>query len=252
MTTPSPSINIQLAQALNEKDIFKVRDALKEGASFHALKTPIVNNFRDPLACVLARQSSGEIMRLALDHGVDPLKATLVGMNALQEAAEVGNLGTLAAILDRGIDPDTMGVSPCGNSCSALAGAALRLKPDCMRLLIDAGADPNKSGTFGCPLGAAIAGPKDPSKQLECVNILLDAGAFPEFPQDYDGEESPIVLALKNGLWEVADALFQKGACPVGTTHAAKYPYHGVSVDPNIVSKYTYIEEEWQRNALVG
>jgi hypothetical protein len=79
---------------------------------------------------------------------------------------------------------------------------------DVLRLLLSFGADPNQRGINDyTPLHMAVA-----ARRPLAVQILLDGGANPELPTRIDDCETPLEMAQRAGLAEIAATLARKGA----------------------------------------
>jgi hypothetical protein len=98
-------------------------------------------------------------------------------------------------------------------SCAREVPGAIRRTDvdEVLRLLLSFGADPNQRGINDyTPLHMAVA-----ARHPLAVQILLDGGANPELPTCIDDCETPLEMAQRAGLTEIAATLARKGA-PLG------------------------------------
>jgi hypothetical protein len=123
-------------------------------------------------------------------------------------------LGFIRTLLDLRADPN----APVDDGFPALIaaltctregpGAASRTDvDDVLQLLLSFGADPNQRGINDyTPLHMAVA-----ERNLMAVQMLLDGGADPELRTRIDECETPIEMALRAGLADIAATLARKG-----------------------------------------
>ena len=98
---------------------------------------------------------------------------------ALIQAIDTIDFDKVRALLESGVDPDT--VDSYGKT--ALYAAAVKAETDILRLLLQYGADPNIQDNYGYyPLMGAIY----PPHNLEMIRLLLEAGADPNI-KDHEG-----------------------------------------------------------------
>jgi cytohesin len=176
-----------LIQAIKERDVERVRDllhdrdSLKEVAPSDTLwwpSDPPEDVFKSgvvPIGWralhVAAWAGDAEIVRLLIESGADPNRATRIGWTPALIAGTCGNLDAVrelvaAGAVVTGVD-DELG--------SPLEAASFHGHVETVKFLLDAGADPNASRASGrSPLIAAAIG-----KHASVVQALLSAGANP-------------------------------------------------------------------------
>jgi len=177
-----------------------------------------------------------------------------ISPQAYLEAVEKGDIKKVTALLDAGLDVNTI-----SENDGALKKAVKENHIEIVRLLIERGADVNqKDGYFSneLPLVAAF---KEENK--EAVQILIDAGAaisdvgdksiLNELIKDYSavekllslgadpnyGKMPPLIKASKSASWQILEFLLKAGANINGVDDSGNSPLHsairgyGVHVD---------------------
>lgn len=166
----------------------------------------------------------GVIVGMLLDHGADVNAQSKMGMTAIGNAAESGELDTVRLLLDKGarLDLPTHEIDllsgkslDATNGYIALAGAtsAGQHEPEIIKLLLAHGATPNaKSSNDMTPLGRASE-----SGDAEVVQMLLDAGASVNAYDPFG--RTALMLAQRNNHADVIRLLRKAGAkdLPRGT-----------------------------------
>jgi uncharacterized protein len=159
------------------------------------------------------------VSALMLSHyyGVDPgaIRAARTTPLDVFEAATVGALATLRALLDENAD---LVKARSVDDGTALHFAAFFSQPEAAQLLIDRGAPIDAvASTFGDvqPLHSAVA-----ADNTETARALVAAGADPNARQG--GGFTPLHGAAQNGNRELVEALLESGADPAATSDAGK------------------------------
>lgn len=119
------------------------------------------------------------------------------------EAADAGDTGILAAMLDEGIDPlaERQGLT-------ALHIVASAGHPDAVRLLVDAGVDPNLGPDEADARIADAAGHGNP----QILAMMTGAEPDPDAIARATSLRTPLNLAAQNGHTDVAALLIEAGA----------------------------------------
>ncbi|MCY4029458.1 MAG: ankyrin repeat domain-containing protein [Acidobacteria bacterium] len=175
-----------------------------------------------PLA-LAATNANADIVRLLLEAGADANAALLGGETVLMTAARTGSLKAVHALLAHGADPDARE----RRGQTALMWAAAEGHTGIVHSLVEAGADIQASLTSGfTPLFFAVR-----EGHIDVVETLLDAGVDVNAPlarvkdgpdeavnnasyRPVDDGMSPLLLAVRNGHFELAVALIEAGADP--------------------------------------
>jgi ankyrin repeat protein len=189
---------------------------------------------------VLSSDHETKMPKLSAASSVTPMPRG--GLSALHFAAREGDLPTIQAFLDNGVDINHLDV----DKTSALTAALMNKRYTAAKFLLDRGANPNLQDATGrTPLYAAIdmrnedysATPGRPALDLmpsvEIIKALLDRGANPGTPlktrlpgrSGMDGGDTtlgegttPLMRAARAGDAEVMRLLLQKGADPAAKT----------------------------------
>ena len=175
-----------------------------------------------PLA-LAATNGNADLVRLLLDAGADANAGLLGGESVLMTAARAGSLAAVEALLAHGADP----AARERRGQTALMWAAAEGHNGIVRALIAAGADTNASLVSGfTPLFFAVR-----EGHIDVVHALLDAGVdvngllerVKDGPDEavnnasyrpVDDGMSSLLLAVRNGHFELAVALIEAGADP--------------------------------------
>ena len=170
-----------------------------------------------------ATNRNADVVRLLLDAGADANATLSGGETVLMTAARAGSAEAITALLARGADPNARE----RRDQTALMWAAAEGHASVVDALIGAGADVHASLKSGfTPLFFAVRG-----GHLEAVGTLLEAGVdvnevlqrVKDGPEAFlnsvskrpvDDGMSPLLLAVRNGHFELAVALIETGADP--------------------------------------
>ena len=191
---------------------------IRSGANVNA-----ENRYGVPPLSVAATNGSADIVALLLDAGGNANAALRGGETVLMTAARTGSLGAVRALLAHGADPNALEQ----REQTALMWAAAEGHAAVTHALIEVGADLHaklKSG-FTPMLFAVREG------HIDVVHTLLEAGAdvnellqrVKDGPdravnnasyRPVDDGMSPLLLAVRNGHFELAVALVKAGADP--------------------------------------
>ena len=170
-----------------------------------------------------ATNRNADVVRLLLDAGADANATLSGGETVLMTAARAGSAEAVTALLAGGGDPNARE----RRDQTALMWAAAEGHASVVDVLIGAGADVHNSLKSGfTPLFFAVRG-----GHLEAVRTLLEAGVgvnevlqrVKEGPEAFlnsvskrpvDDGTSPLLLAVRNGHFELAVALIEAGADP--------------------------------------
>lgn len=170
-----------------------------------------------------ATNGNAAFVRLLLDAGADPDTVLLGGETVLMTAARTGSLAAVQALLAGGADPDARE----RRGQTALMWAASEGHLGIVNALLDAGADAHASLRSGFnPMFFAVR-----EGRIDVVHRLLGAGVdvnavlerVKDGPDDVvnnasyrpvDDGMSPLLLAVRNGHFELAVELIEAGADP--------------------------------------
>ena len=175
-----------------------------------------------PLA-LAATNANADIVRLLLEAGADANASLLGGETVLMTAARTGSPEAVDALVAHGADPDARE----RRGQTALMWASAEGHTGIVHALVEAGADIRASLTSGfTPLFFAVR-----EGHIDVVETLLDAGVdvnavlarVKDGPDEavnnasyrpVDDGMSPLLLAVRNGHFELAVALIEAGADP--------------------------------------
>lgn len=181
------------------------------------------NRYGVPALSLAATNGNAEFVQFLLDAGADPNTALLGGETVLMTAARTGNLGAVQALLGAGADPNARE----RREQTALMWAASEGHLGIVNALLDAGADVHASLRSGfTPLFFAVR-----EGNIDVVHRFLDAGVdvnavlvrVKDGPdaavnnasyRPIDDGMSPLLLAVRNGHFELAVELIEAGADP--------------------------------------
>ncbi len=170
-----------------------------------------------------ATNRNADVVRLLLDAGADANATLSGGETVLMTASRTGSVESVTALLSGGADPNAQEQ----RDQTALMWAAAEGHAPVVKALIHAGGDVHASLTSGfTPLFFAVRG-----GHLDAVRTLLEAGvdvnevlqrvkegsgAFLNSvsKRPVDDGMSPLLLAVRNGHFELAVALVAAGADP--------------------------------------
>ena len=179
------------------------------------------NRYGVPALSLAATNGNAEFVQFLLDAGADPNTALLGGETVLMTAARTGNLGAVQALLGAGADPNARE----RREQTALMWAASEGHLGIVNALLDAGADVHASLRSGfTPLFFAVR-----EGNIDVVHRFLDAGVdvnavlvrVKDGPdaavnnasyRPIDDGLSPLLLAVRNGHFELAVDLIEAGA----------------------------------------
>ena len=195
------------------------------------------NRYGVPPLSVAATNGSADIVTLLLDAGADANAALRGGETVLMTAARTGSLGAVRALLAKGADPNAREA----REQTALMWAAAEGHAAVTHALLEVGADLHarlKSGFT--PMFFAVR-----EGHIDVVYTLLEAGAdVHELLQrvkagpdravnnasyrPVDDGMSPLLMAVRNGHFELAVALVNAGADP-NDQYSGFTPLHTMS-----------------------
>ena len=199
-------------------DLDTARMLVEGGADANA-----VNRYGVPALSLVATNGNAAFVRLLLDAGADPNVGLLGGETVLMTAARTGSLGAVQALLANGADPNARE----RRGQTALMWAASEGHLGIVNAILDAGADVRASLRSGFnPMFFAVR-----EGRIDVVHRLLKAGvdvnAVLERVKDgpdaavnnasyrpVDDGMIPLVLAVRNGHFELAVELIEAGADP--------------------------------------
>ena len=170
-----------------------------------------------------ATNGNADVVTLLLDAGADATSTRRGGETVLMTAARTGSLGAVRALLARGADPNAVE----RRNQTALMWAAAEGHAAVVHALLEVGADLNAKLKSGfTPLFFAVR-----EGHVDVVHTLLEAGAdVRELLQrvkegadpavnnasyrPVDDGVSPLIMAVRNGHFELAVALIEVGSDP--------------------------------------
>lgn len=167
--------------------------------------TPISAAVDAPVADAAMRRDI-ETVRGLIARGADPDAAHGDGMTALHWAAQSGDIGLVAALLDAGADVEAR-TRLGGHTPLHVAGRSAN--EGAVEALLEGGADPNAVTTTGAtPLHFAAG-----SGASGAVAALLDRGADPDAREPVWGQ-TPLMFAAGRARTEAIAVLLARGADP--------------------------------------
>ena len=181
------------------------------------------NRYGVPPLSLAATNRNAPLVTLLLDAGADANAVLQGGETVLMTAARTGSLKAVEALLGNGADPNALEL----RGQTALMWAAAEGHSDVVGTLVEAGADINarlKSGFT--PIFFAVRG-----GHIDVVHTLLAAGVdvdevlqrIKDGPDEtvnnasyrpVDDGMSPLLMAVRNGHFELAVTLVKAGADP--------------------------------------
>ena len=175
------------------------------------------------------------LIKLLLDAGADASEANSIGTTALMEAASAGDRDAVRTLLDGGADPNAKAI----RDQTALMFAASRNREEVIRLLASRDTDLNATSAI-VPMDLPLFdddGNRIPNRtsggrpkaeimggntalhyavregHFEAVRGLVDAGANVNERNPGD-RMTPMVMAIINGEFDIANFLLERGADP--------------------------------------
>ncbi len=199
-------------------DLGTARLLIEAGADANA-----ANRYGVPALSLVATNGNAAFVQLLLDAGADPNVVLLGGETVLMTAARTGSLAAVQALLAGGADPNARE----RQEQTALMWAVAEGHLGIVNALLDAGADIHASLRSGFnPMFFAVR-----EGNIDVVHRLLEAGADVNavLERVKDGPDaavnnasyrpvdegmSPLLLAVRNGHFELAVELIEAGADP--------------------------------------
>ena len=181
------------------------------------------NRYGVPPLSVAATNGNADVVTLLLDGGADANTTVRGGETVLMAAARTGSLGAVRALLAHGADPNAVEQ----RDQTALMWAAAEGHASVAHALLEVGADLDARLQSGfTPLFFAVR-----EGHIDVVRTLLEAGAnLDEVLQrvksgpdrvvnnatyrPVDDGISPLIMAVRNGHFELAVALIEAGSDP--------------------------------------
>jgi hypothetical protein len=161
------AINTIASSVLND-DVAAVRGFIDKGIT----DLSVLSRWRDDKgATVMSLMPSAEMVRLVVEHGVDPELRDDRGYTPLMAATLNGKPDVVRYLLQKKVDVTAVATGDL-HQTTALDMAAMQGQSEIARLLIQAGANPNAGFPRASALAYAII-----EKHLETVEVLLAAGA---------------------------------------------------------------------------
>jgi ankyrin repeat protein len=183
------TLDRQLLQAADDRDIGSVQRLLKSGANIEA------KNRQGSTALIIAAASGNTVMvKFLLENGANVAASDNYHETALIQAARVGAADSVVALL---------GASSGVKEKNEALFAATEAGGPVVVISEDAEAKPNKQDGR-----AATEAPEPP--WVSTVRVLLDSGADLE-ARDEDGE-TPLIRAASYGQTDIFRLLLQRGA----------------------------------------
>ncbi len=181
------------------------------------------NRYGVPPLSTAATNGNAALVTVLLEAGADPNTALRGGETVLMTAARTGDLGAVRALLAKGADPNAVEA----RNQTALMWAAAEGHTSVVRTLVEVGADIHAKLKSGfTPMFFAVR-----EGHADVVHTLLEAGndinellrRVKDGPdravnnasyRPVDDGISPLIMAVRNGHFELAVALIHAGADP--------------------------------------
>jgi hypothetical protein len=178
-------------------------------------------------AAVTARDAAR--VRSLLREGVRPVARTAAGTPALHEAARLGAVEVMKALLEGGVPVELM--ESQGLSRTALGVAADEGQVEAVQLLLAHGANPRHRSWNGTPLMLT------PASRGHCavVKALLAGGARAREANPDDN--TPLEVAARNGHLDCVSALLEAGAEPDKANRFGWRPVHYALEHPAVLER---------------
>ena len=183
----------------------------------------VENRYGIPPLSLAATNGNADVIALLLDAGADANVSLRGGETVLMTAARTGNLAAVNALLAGGADPRARE----GRDQTALMWAAAEGHTAIVEALLEAGADIRATLRSGfTPMFFAVraghinvarrflSAGVDVNAVLERVNEGPDAAVNNASYRPVDDGMSPLLMAVRNGHFELALALVRAGADP--------------------------------------
>ena len=198
--------NKRLFEAIEARDIRRVKQAIREGADVNAEDDSGTSALVAAAAAAAARGNL-EILELLLDNGANPNKHREGTRAVLDEAILWEREEIVLLLIERGA-----AVKEPSSGHTYLHGAAFYGFPRVARELIRRGLDPQARGGFWdrTPLHEAARGGR--SGCLAVLRVLLANGAKPSINLPAKDGATALHLATRDGHKDVRDELLAQGA----------------------------------------
>ena len=181
------------------------------------------NRYGVPPLSLAAANANTAVVEALLEAGADATASLSGGETVLMTAARTGNVDVVNALLERGANPNARE----SREQTALMWAAAEGHTPVVEVLLDAGADAHAKLRSGfSPLFFAVRGGHihttrallntglDASDELTRVKEGPDAAVNNASYRPVDEGMSPLLLAVRNGHFELAVELIKAGADP--------------------------------------
>ena len=183
----------------------------------------VENRYGVPPLSMAATNGNANVVTVLLEAGADPNTALRGGETVLMTAARTGSLGSVRALLAKGADPNAVE----RRDQTALMWAAAEGHAAVVRTLVEVGADIHAKLKSGfTPMFFAVR-----EGHADVVHTLLEAGnninellrRVKDGPdrvvnnasyRPVDDGISPLIMAVRNGHFELAVALIHAGSDP--------------------------------------
>jgi ankyrin repeat protein len=155
-----------------------------------------------------------DIIEYLIDQGVDP-NAGPMQVLPLVIAVNDNLLDVVRLLLEHGANPNppfTTRYNPINPEETPLFLAIKNTNVEIVHMLLKSNADPNRGNNNSTCLHIAVL-----KKCMECIHLLVSSGAEIDLP-DGNGH-TPLVVAMTDSNYEVADVLLELGANIKGILH---------------------------------